>query len=431
MSRGIGHPLQDGVLLRDGCSGDRGNKSGFATAHHGVALPDMFPTTSPVTPPLLATRLPPSASTSVGLAHLAARLELLRGTITDTLDRRPCLVSAYGVRICDVERNHHPSCSLSSRHVALSLRWEAPVDVRLEGLSRRLDTLRQYIISKYTSAEDAAVEAVPHDRFFDLAVGPSLRCWAPSAADRAAARLRAATQPAWEGDLHVDNNVFALVGRLVEWDASGQEIRTAERRAPQAGPPQTAGKGSSDIDSLVCSPGGAAVVAVAAKAGADATGVTPAKQPPQPAELEVADRPPPDRPPAPRLSTAGHPLPAAPTVSAVLPRRLNSCGRVLLSEVRSRVAAGACSKTVLRLKGADSDAEMSLRPFVNWLSARNRALRSRVILADKEAYDLYILPACAWTAGWLGVDCSGGPTSGAPAVATLFCVAVRHREEPR
>ncbi|GAB0492573.1 hypothetical protein MMPV_003841 [Pyropia vietnamensis] len=307
----------------------------------------------------------------------------------------------------------------------------APVEVRLEGLSRRMDALRPYISSKYMSTEDAAVEAVPHDRFFDLAVGPSLRCWAPSAADRAAARVRAATQPAWEGDLHVDNNVFALVGRFVEWDAAGQEIRALERRTPQAGPSSPAIKGSNVIPSVVCSPGGTAAVAMApvAKTGTDAAGVTPAKQPPQPAELEVADRPPPSRPPAPRLSTTGEPLPAMPSVFVVLPRRLHSCGRMLLSEVRSRVAVAAGRKTVLRLKGADADASEHLRPFVTWLSARNRALRSRVILADKQSYDLYILPACAWTAGWLGVNCGGGGASSVPAEAALFCVAVRHREE--
>lgn len=382
-----------------------------------------------MTPPLLATRSPTSASALGGLAQLTARLELLRGTVADTLDGRPCLVSAYGVRMCDVERNHHPSCSLSSRHVALSLRWEAPVDVRLEGLSRRLDTLRQYISSKYTSAEDAAVEAVPHDRFFDLAVGPSLRCWAPSAADRAAARVRAATQPAWEGDLHVDNNVFTLVGRLVEWDAAGREVRTAEGRAPQAGPASTGGKGSSSVASVACLPGGTSAAAEVAKAGTSPTGVTPATRPPQPPELEVADQPPPDRPPAPRLSAMGNPVPAVPTVPVVLPRRLNSGGRVLLADVRSRVAVAAGRKTVLRLKGADAEAGEHLRPFVSWLSVRSRALRSRVILADKEAYDLFILPACAWTAGWLGVDCGGGGGSAVPAEAALFCVAVRHREE--
>jgi len=392
-----------------------------------------------VTPPPVTVCQPPSSSSSSGLAKLANRLSRLRDVVEGELDRRPCLVSAYQISICDSGRNHHPSCNLSSPHVAFSLRWEAPVEERLAALGRRLSVLRNHINSKYMSAEDAAVDALPHHLFFDRAVGKPLRCWAPTREERAAARVRAATLPLWQGDLHLDKNVFAVSGRLVEWDAAGLEKRCKESEATARGGPSTgttkASLSPSGISGAPAVPpvnagvgtqvpvGGRAGGAAGSTAGAGEVGGATPKPVLKPNE-EAADCPPPSRPVVQRRSATGSVLPPTQTAFVALPRRLN-CGRLSLAEVRSRVAVDTPKKVVLRLTGANDEAAGHLAHMGSWLVGRNRALRSQVIQSDGAELDVYIIPACAWTAAWLGVDCSAAGTPAAP----VFCVAVRLLED--
>jgi len=438
----VGMPRTDGPMRHgaplahsDGARGARLGAGDPRAGPHAGGHSGSLPFTSPVTPPPVTVCQVPSSSSSSGLAHLANRLSRLRDVVEDELDRRPCLVSAYQISICDSGRNHHPSCDLTFPHVALSLRWEAPVEERLAALGRRLSVLRNHINSKYMSAEDAAVEALPHHLFFDRAVGKPLRCWAPTREERAAARVRAATLPLWQGDLHLDKNVFAVCGRLVEWDAAGLEKRCKESEATARGGPSTgtakatlAPSGNSG-DAPAVPPVDAGVDTrgpdggrAGGPAGSSAAGATP--KPALKPNEEAADCPPPSRPVVQRRSATGSVLAPTQTAAVALPRRLNMC-RLSLAEVRSRVAVDTPKKVVLRLTGANDEAAGHLAHMGSWLVGRNRALRSRVIQSDGAELEVYIIPACAWTAAWLGVDCS---TAGTPA-APVFCVAVRLLED--